>query len=165
MEKIKDDFKKFIEYIEKKSKGINYDLFKDYFSFLVPSSLVKKLYETKNKNKNNELVEEIKNRWNNLKDEIKKMSEDEKEIEQPDKILKIVEEVLDFNKKIRKQQGQGLKILTPNQMLSRLPITLAQLKAGNDSEKLKNEIRQLLYSLYRSKKLTKQLYKSLIDII
>ena len=87
MEKIKDDFKKFIEYIEKKSKGINCDLFKDYFSFLVPSSLVKKLYETKNKNKNNELVEEIKNRWNNLKDEIKKMSEDEKEIEQPDKIL------------------------------------------------------------------------------
>ena len=50
-------------------------------------------------------------------------------------------------------------------MLSKLPITLAQLKAGNNSEKLKNEIRQLLYSLYRSKKLTNQLYKSLIDII
>ena len=60
---------------------------------------------------------------------------------------------------------EGLKILTPNQMLSRLPISLAQLKAGNNSEKLKNEIRQLLYSLYRSKKLTKQLYKSLVDII
>ena len=43
----------------------------------------------------------------------------------------------------------GLKIITLNQMLSRLPITLAQLKAGNNSEKLKNEIRQLLYSLYR----------------
>ena len=50
-------------------------------------------------------------------------------------------------------------------MLSRLPITLAQLKAENNSEKLKNEIRQLLYSLYRSKKPTKQHYKSLIDII
>ena len=62
-------------------------------------------------------------------------------------------------------EGKGLKILTPNQMLSRLPITLAQLKAGNNSQKLKNEIRQLLYSLYRSKKLTKQLYKSLVDII
>ena len=49
-------------------------------------------------------------------------------------------------------------------MLSRLPITLAQLKAGNNSEKLKNEIRQVLYSLYRSKKRKKQLYKSLIDI-
>ena len=64
-----------------------------------------------------------------------------------------------------KTEGSGLKILTPNQMLSRLPIALAQLKAGNNSEKLKSEIRQLLYSLYRSKKLTKQLYKSLIDII
>ena len=49
-------------------------------------------------------------------------------------------------------------------MLSRLPITLAQLKAKNNSEKLKNEIRQLLHSLCRSKKLTKQIYKSLIDI-
>ena len=65
----------------------------------------------------------------------------------------------------RNQQRQGLKILTPDQMLSRLPITLAQLKAENNSEKLKNEIRQILYSLYRSKKLTKQLYKSLVDII
>ena len=65
----------------------------------------------------------------------------------------------------RNQQGKGLKILTPNQMLSRLPISLAQLKAGNNSEKLKNEIRQLLYSLYRSKKLTKEIYKSLINII
>ena len=50
-------------------------------------------------------------------------------------------------------------------MLSRLPISLAQLKAGNNSEKLKNEIRQILYSLYRSKKLTKIVYKSLVDII
>ena len=65
----------------------------------------------------------------------------------------------------RDAKGSGLKVLTPNQMLSRLPISLAQLKTGNNSEKLKNEIRQLLYSLYRSKKLTKQLYKSLVDII
>ena len=65
----------------------------------------------------------------------------------------------------RNQPGEGLKILKPDQMLGRLPITLAQLKAGNNSQKRKNEIRQLLYSLYRSKKLTKQLYKSLVDII
>ena len=51
--------------------------------------------------------------------------------------------------KRREKSGKGLKILTPQQMLSRLPISLAQLKAGNNSEKLKNEIRQLLYSLYR----------------
>ena len=63
------------------------------------------------------------------------------------KILKIVNKILTFNKQI--QKGQGLKILTKNQMLNRLPIYLAQLKAGNNSKKLKNEIRQLLYLLYR----------------
>ena len=76
--------------------------------------------------------------------------------------MKTVEEILNFNKNIQKKSGaQGLKILTPTKMLSRLPITLAQLKVGNNSEKL----RQLLYSLCRSKKPTKQLYKRLIDII
>ena len=67
-------------------------------------------------------------------------------------------------KQRRNQQGKGLKILMPNQILSRLPISLAQLKAGNNSEKLKDEIRQLLCSLYRSKKLTKEIYKTLINI-
>ena len=65
----------------------------------------------------------------------------------------------------KKQKGQGLKILIPRQMLIRLAISLAQLKAGNNCEKLKNEIRQLFHSLCRSKKLTKQLFKSLVDII
>ena len=83
------------------------------------------------------------------------------QIEENEKIINIVKNILYFN-----QLGHGLKILTPNQMLSRLPISLAQLKTGNNSEKLKkNEIRQLLYSLYRSRTLTKQLYKSLVDII
>ena len=91
------------------------------------------------------------------------MSEEEKEIEQPSEIVDVVKKILELNK--QNQLGGGLKILTPDQMLSRLLITLAQLKAGNNSQKLKNEIRQLLYSLYRSKKLTKQLYKSLVDII
>ena len=77
------------------------------------------------------------------------------------KIIDIVERIFDLNSKT--QSGQGLKILTLNQMLSRLPISLAQLNARNNSEKL--EIGQLLYSLYRSKKLTKQIYKSLVDII
>ena len=65
----------------------------------------------------------------------------------------------------KNQEGQGIKILTPSQTLSRLPIYLAQLKAGNNSEKLKNEIRQLLYSLYRSKNMTKQVYNNLIKHI
>ena len=50
-------------------------------------------------------------------------------------------------------------------MLRRLPITLAQLKAGNNSQKLKNEIRQLLYSLYCSKNMTKQVYNNLLNYI
>ena len=98
-----------------------------------------------------------------FKEEINKMSEQERKIEKPDKIVKIVKEILKFNK--QKQEGQGIKILTPNQMLSRLPISLAQLQAGNNSEKLKNEIRQLLYSLYRSKNMTKQVYNNLIKHI
>ena len=93
---------------------------------------------------------------------LKILSKEEIKSEKGNEILGTVNEILDFNKDIQKQQESlGLKILTPNQMPSRLPISLAQLKAGNNSEKLKNEIRQLLYSLYRSKKLTKQLYKSL----
>ena len=71
--------------------------------------------------------------------------------------------ILKFNK--QNQEGKSLKILTPSRMLSRLPITLAQLKAGNNSEKLKNEIRQLLYFLYRSKNMTNQVYNNLINYI
>ena len=91
------------------------------------------------------------------------MSKEEIDIEKPDNIVNIVEKILKFNE--QNQQGQGIKILTPNQMLNRLPIALAQLKVGINSSKLKNEIRQLLYSLYRSKNITEQVYKSLIGII
>ena len=90
-----------------------------------------------------------------LKEEIKKMSKEEIEDEKPEEIVRVVEITLDFNK-IKQQKGQSIKILTPNQMLNRLPIALAQLQAGNNSNKLKNEIRQLLYSLYFSKDMTKQ---------
>ena len=102
--------------------------------------------------------------FTDFKDKVQIMSEGN-EKNKKTKIMNIVDKILNFALTEWKQRGQGLKILTPNQMLSRLPISLAQLKAGNNSEKLKNEIRQILYSLYRSKKLTKQLYKSLVDII
>ena len=92
-----------------------------------------------------------------LNEEINKMSKEERKIEKPDKIVKIVKKILRFNQ--QNQKEKGLKILTPSQMISRLPINLAQLKAGNNSEKLKNEIRQLLYSLYRSKKLQNNFIK------
>ena len=78
------------------------------------------------------------------------------------KIIDIVEKILELN---RQQQGQWLKFLTPNQMPSRLPISLAQSKVVNNSEKLKHEIRQILYFLYRLRKLTEQIYEILIDII
>ena len=64
------------------------------------------------------------------------------------------------------RKGKGLKILTPNQMLKRLPIALAQVgKTGNSSESLLNEIRQIAYSLYRSKEITKKLYNNIINSI
>ena len=78
------------------------------------------------------------------------MSKEERKTEKIDKIVEIVEDILKFNEE--KQERKGIKTLTPSQMLSRLPISLSQLEAGNNSEELKNEIRQLLYSLYRSKK-------------
>ena len=63
------------------------------------------------------------------------------------------------------QEGEGLKILIPNQMLKRLPLALAQVKAGNNSESLLNEIRQIVYSLYRSKEITKKVYNNIINSI
>ena len=125
--------------------------------------MLKTVYNTNDKKKNNDLVIMIKSGLSDLKKEIENMSEEEKEIEKPNVIIDIVEKILEFDK--QKQEGQELKILTPNQILSRLPISLAQLKAGNSSEKLKNKIRQLLYSLYRSKKLTKNIYISLVDTV
>ena len=61
--------------------------------------------------------------------------------------------------------SERLKILTPNQMLKRLPIALAQVKAANNSESLFNEIRQIVYSLYRSKEITKKVYNNIINSI
>ena len=63
------------------------------------------------------------------------------------------------------QEGQGLKILSPKQMITRFPILLAQLKVGNNSEKLKNEIRKIVYSLYRSKNMSKNIYNDLVNTI
>ena len=61
-----------------------------------------------------------------------------------------------------KQEGAGLKILTPKQMLQRLPISLTQIKASNNSQSLLNEIRQIVYSLYQSKEITKKVYNNII---
>ena len=152
-----------IKYIAKEEIDLNEELFKKYFNFQRPSDMLTYLNKTNDIEKSNKLVNMINSGLKDLKEEIKKMSEAEIEIEDPESIVKIVEEILKFNK--QNQQGQGLKILTPNQMLNRLPIALAQLQAGNNSNKLKNEIRQLLYSLYCPKNMTKQVYDILMNYI
>ena len=149
--------------INKEDAHVNSELFKKHFNVKTPSLMYKVLCKTNDKEKNSELVNIFNSGLEDLKEEIKKTSKEEIEIEKPDEIVGVVEMILDFNK--QDQQGKGLKILTPNQMLSRLPITLAQLKAGNNSEKLINEIREILYFLYRSKNMTKQVYNSLINYI
>ena len=63
------------------------------------------------------------------------------------------------------QDGEGLKILTPKQMLQRLPIALAQVKPGNNSESLLNKVRQIVYSLHQSKQITKKVYNNIIKSI
>ena len=111
----------------------------------------------KNAEKNEIQVDLIRSGLRDLKEEIEDMEKDEKETEKLNEIVDIVEKVIEFNN--QNQKGQGLKIL------SRLPITLAQLKAGNNSGKLKNEIRQLLYLLHYSKKLSKTIYNKLVNTI
>ena len=126
--------------------------------------MYKVLRTINDKENNSNFVDMFNSALKDLKEEIKKMSKEEIENEKPDEIVRVVEMILDFNKQ-NQQKGQGIKILTPNQMLNRLPIALAQLQAGNNSNKLKNEIRQLLYSLYRSKNMTKQAYNNLMNCI
>ena len=96
--------------------------------------------------------------------QVKKTAEQKEVIDNLNKFYNSREEVINFfrdyiemlsdanyNAKQNETKGKGLKILTPKQMLQRLPIALAQVKAGNNSESLLNEIRQIVYSLYQSK--------------
>ena len=65
----------------------------------------------------------------------------------------------------KQHKGTGLKILTPDQMLKRLPISRARISAGNNSESLLNEIRQIVYSLYRTKEITKRVYNNIFKSV
>ena len=125
--------------IAEEEENINNELFQKYFTFTKPSLMLKIFKNEDDKEKHNDFVNVTKSGLSDLKD-ITKMTENEKRIEQLDRVIAIVEEILEFNRQI--QEGQGLQILTPDQMLSRLLIYLVQLKAGNNSVKLKNEIRQ-----------------------
>ena len=125
--------------------------------------MLKPVYATNNGRKNEKLVTVIKCGLSDLKNKIEEISDNEIEVEKPDKIVDIAEMILAFNR--QNQDGQGLRKLTPDQMIYRLSIYLPQLKAGNNSEKLNNEIGQLLYDLYCSKKLTKTIDNNLINTI
>ena len=152
-----------IEKITDKLTNRQVELFNKHFHFKTPFTLLKKIYQTNDREEKNKVVSIINSGLKDLKEDAKEMTKLDKIIKDPDLIENIVKKILKVNEK--NQQGQGIKILTPNQMLNRLPIALAQLQAGNNSNKLKNEIRQLLYSLYRSKNITEQVYKSLIGTI
>ena len=141
-EETKTDMNEITKYIAEEETDINEALFKRHFNFQRPSNIFNSLNNINDIKQKNKLI-------NVIISGLKVMFEEERETEKPDKIVEIVEEILRFNK--QKQEGQGIKTLAPDEMLNRLPISLAQLQAGNNSEKMKNEIRQLLYSLYCSK--------------
>ena len=112
-----------------------------------------------------------------IKNDMRNMSENEIRNKRLDVLANFIEEVLIGDRMndmppleyeedaAQRQQEQGLKVLTPQQMITRLPILLAQLKAGSNSQNLKNQIRQLFYHLYRSKHLIKTICNSLISTI
>ena len=131
---------------------INDELVRKYFLVQDLGSLLKKLQRLKkNREKNKIQADLINSGLKDLKKEIEDMSEEEKKTENPNEIVNLVEKILEFN---RQQQGQGPKILTPNQMLSRLPISLAQLKARQG---LKTDVLKILYTnLVKEQELEKQ---------
>ena len=176
-----------------KRKGLMKELYDrvDYnnlkFDFVGPTKDVN-FYEYRD---SKELFSVIKNNQINFDDVLKRQKEflnklssikiGKKTIEQKKrlitlkKFLNLEKKFLIFYEKIildatckskeNKTEGKGLRILTPKQMLQRLPIALAQVKAGNNSESLLNEIRQIVYSLYQSKQITKKVYNNIIKSI
>ena len=145
------------------NEGINPKIIKHYFGFNSLNEISKFLNEDSVDKAAN--VTTIDQALTNLKTHIKKLSREGKQTAQlkllANSVNKILNDAIDeafnkvYNDAINEQQGQGLKILTPQQIITRLPILLAQLNGGNNSQKLKNEIRQIMYSLYRLKNLSK----------
>ena len=134
----------------------------------------------------NDLINKRKELMNKLYDSVdynslkfgRKTLEKEKIIDNLERFYISREEVINFfrdltemlsdaNYKAKQNEtkGKGLKILTPKQMLQRLPTALAQVKAGNNSENLLNEMRQIIYSLYQSKEITKKVYNNLMKFL
>ena len=120
--------------IANKEKMINSKFFAEYFDYLSPSDTYKTLNKTISLEENEAQVNVIKDKLANLIEVFKsRPTSNTKKIENRNNMVKIVERVLEFNQ--LNQSGQRLEILTPSQMLNRLPISLAQLKAGNNFKK------------------------------
>ena len=130
------------------NKFINFDKFNEEYNKFMHNVTEFKKYKSKNESK---------------------FSPNQRKMERYDRDLKNIVDLYNiYNLKSgndTSKKGEGLKILTNKQMLNRLPILLAQIQAGNNSKSLKNELRQILYSLYRSKVLTKTVYNNLIKSI
>ena len=156
-------------------KDINNEVFLNYFQFQNPLFLAKDLFRV-TQAKNEKLVNNVNDGLINLINVINKKEIPENE--NPTKVVNIVEKILDFYKQ---QKGKELpsdltcvtkvfnrkliKILTPKQLLQVLPIAFAQVKAGNTSENLLNEIKRIIYSLYWAKEITKKLYNNIMNSI
>ena len=137
-------------------KDINDEIFWYYFKYQNLSFLAKDLIratQAKHEQIGNNVNDGLINLRNNINR--KEISENE----HPTKVVKIVEKIVDFNKQ---QKGKRIEILTPKQKLQRLPMALAQVKVGNTSENLLNEIRKIIYSLYR---VTTKVYNNIMNTI
>ena len=131
-------------------KDVNDETFWSYLKCQNPLYLAKDLIRAKHA-KNEQLLNNINNELIDINNAIikKEISENENS----NKIVDIVETIIEFNKK---QKGTGIKLLPPKQVLQRLPMAFVQLKAGNTSENLLNEIFQIIHSLYQEKEITKK---------
>ena len=110
--------------------------------------------------KNEQLVNNINDIMIDLRNAIIKIEVPENE--NPNKIVDIAQNILDINKQ---QKGKGIKVLTPKQMLQRLPIALVQVKVGNRSENLPNAIHQIMYSSYQENEITKRVYNNIMNSV
>ena len=126
-----------------------------YFKLILGIKMVKDLFQA-NQSRNEKMESQVNNLLSDFKND-----EKIKMIKNPNKIIGIVEKILDLNKEKRR----GLKILTPMQMLQTLPVDLAKVKAGNESENLLNEIYQIIQSWCWADEISKIVYNSIMNSI
>ena len=126
-----------------------------YFKLILGIKMVKDLFQA-NQSRNEKMESQVNNLLSDFKND-----EKIKMIKNPNKIIGIVEKILDLNKEKRR----GLKILTPMQMLQTLPVALAEVKAGNESENLLNEIYQIIQSWCWAEEISKIVYNSIMNSI